>query len=220
MSGGHGAPGRGLFITVEGIEGAGKSTNLPFIRQALETAGRAPVATREPGGTPLGEGIRRLLLEGQGEGMTPVSELLLMFAARAEHLARVIEPALSRGQWVLCDRFTDATYAYQGGGRGIERRHITSLEAFVQGPTRPDLVLLFDIPVKLGLQRARQRGGDPDRFEQQELAFFERVRDTYLRLANEQPERYRVIDAQQSLPAVQAQLQRILDPYLKDTPRT
>lgn len=215
-----GGSGRGVFITVEGIEGAGKSTNLAFIRRCLEAAGKPPVVTREPGGTAIGEGIRRLLLEGRGEGMTPITELLLMFAARAEHLARIIEPALSDGRWVLCDRFTDASYAYQGGGRGIARRRIAALEDLVQGPMRPDLVLLFDVPARVGLQRARQRGGEPDRFEQQALEFFERVRDVYLQLADEQPQRYRVIDAQPPLAAVQAEIQRILDQYLTDGPRT
>jgi dTMP kinase len=207
----------GVFITIEGVEGAGKSTNLTFIQRHLEGAGKTLTVTREPGGTPLGEGIRRLLLEGQGEGMTPTTELLLMFAARAEHLHRVIQPALDAGHWVLCDRFTDATYAYQGGGRGIPRRHIADLESFVQGAVRPDLTLLFDIPVQSGLTRARKRG-DPDRFEQQTPDFFERVRDAYLQLAREHPGRFRVIDARQGLAEVQSRLTVILDAFLGDHP--
>ena len=205
---------KGKFITVEGIEGAGKSSNLPFIQAFLETAGKPLTVTREPGGTPLGEGIRRLLLEGQGEGMTPTTELLLMFAARAEHLHRVIQPALDSGRWVLCDRFTDATYAYQGGGRGIPPRHIAELESFVQGPVRPDLTLLFDVPVNTGLARARGRS-DPDRFEQQAVDFFERVRETYLRLAAEQPNRYRIIDAREPLDGVRNQLTAILRRFIE-----
>lgn len=208
----------GVFITVEGVEGAGKSTNLPFIRDYLESAGKLLVVTREPGGTSLGEGIRALLLAGQGEGMTAVAELLLMFAARAEHLAHVIRPALARDRWILCDRFTDATYAYQGGGRGIDRGLISRLEEVVQGDIRPDLTLLFDVPVTLGLQRARDRGA-ADRFEQQEVAFFERVRNTYLQLAREYPGRYRVIDARPSLEAVQRQIRQVLDQFLRDEHR-
>lgn len=208
---------KGMFITVEGVEGAGKSSNLPFIRQYLESAGKALTVTREPGGTHLGEGIRRLLLEGHGEGMMPATELLLMFAARAEHLHRVIQPALEDGHWVLCDRFTDATYAYQGGGRGIPLRHIAELESFVQGPRRPDLTLLFDVPVSTGLARARSRS-DPDRFEQQAMDFFERVRETYLQLAREHPGRYRIIDAREPLEGVRAQLTAILDQFLENHP--
>lgn len=204
---------KGMFITVEGIEGAGKSSNMPFIRQRLEAAGKTLTVTREPGGTHLGEGIRRLLLEGQGEGMMPSTELLLMFAARAEHLHRVIQPALDQGRWVLCDRFTDATYAYQGGGRGIPPRHIAELEAFVQGPLRPDLTLLFDIPVSTGLARARSRS-DPDRFERQAVEFFERVRQTYLRLAGEHPDRYRIIDAREPLARVRERLTAILEQFI------
>lgn len=204
---------KGMFITVEGIEGAGKSSNMPFIRQRLEAAGKTLTVTREPGGTHLGEGIRRLLLEGQGEGMMPSTELLLMFAARAEHLHRVIQPALDQGRWVLCDRFTDATYAYQGGGRGIAPRHIAELEAFVQGPLHPDLTLLFDIPVSTGLARARSRS-DPDRFERQAVEFFERVRQTYLRLAGEHPDRYRIIDAREPLARVRERLTAILEQFI------
>lgn len=193
---------QGKFITVEGIEGVGKSTNMDFIHKQLLTAGKEVVVTREPGGTPLGEAIRGLLLDPGYKGMDPVCELQLMFAARAEHLARVIRPALGCGQWVLCDRFTDATYAYQGGGRGIDTGVIARLEDLVQGDFRPDLTLLLDVPVDVGLSRAGKRG-ELDRFEQEQVGFFERVRNSYLVMAKQHAERYRVIDA--SLPLEQVQ---------------
>ena len=196
---------QGKFITVEGIEGVGKTTNMEFIHQQLLASGRDVVVTREPGGTPLGEAIRGLLLDPRYTGMDPTCELQLMFAARAEHLARVIRPALQQGQWVLCDRFTDATYAYQGGGRGIDKTIIARLEELVQGDFRPDLTLLLDVPVEVGLARAGQRGG-LDRFEQEKRAFFERVRAAYLDMAREHPQRYRVIDAGQPLQQVQQAL--------------
>jgi dTMP kinase len=199
----------GKLITVEGIEGVGKSTNLAFIHAQLSAAGRDVVQTREPGGTPLGEAIRGLLLDPAYTGMDALCELQLMFAARAEHLARLIRPALSRGQWVLCDRFTDATYAYQGGGRGVDVSLIARLEALVQGDFRPDLTLLLDVPVAVGLARARQRG-EPDRFEQEQAAFFERVRLAYLDLAARHPDRYRVIDASRELEHVQQQIRACL----------
>ncbi len=165
---------RGLFITLEGGEGAGKSTSLAFVRDYLEQAGWRVVVTREPGGTPLGEKIRELLLHGR-EYMDVDTELLLMFAARAEHLARVIRPALADGVCVVCDRFTDATYAYQGGGRGVPEARIRILEDWVQQGLRPNLTLLLDIPVEQGLGRAGQRSA-PDRFEREKIDFFERVR--------------------------------------------
>ena len=196
---------QGKFITVEGIEGVGKTTNMEFIYQQLLVSGRDVVVTREPGGTPLGEAIRGLLLDPRYTGMDSTCELQLMFAARAEHLARVIRPALQQGQWVLCDRFTDATYAYQGGGRGIDKTIIARLEELVQGDFRPDLTLLLDVPVEVGLARAGQRGG-LDRFEQEKRAFFERVRAAYLDMAREHPQRYRVIDAGQPLQQVQQAL--------------
>ena len=199
----------GKFITVEGIEGVGKSTNLAFIRARLSAAGKTVVQTREPGGTPLGEAIRELLLDPAYTGMDALCELQLMFAARAEHLARLIRPALARGEWVLCDRFTDATYAYQGGGRGVDVSLIARLEELVQGDFRPDLTLLLDVPVAVGLARARQRGA-PDRFEQEQAAFFERVRRSYLDLAARHPERYRVIDASRKLEDVQLQIRTCL----------
>ena len=192
----------GKFITVEGIEGVGKTTNIEYIHQQLLAAGRDVVVTREPGGTPLGEAIRGLLLDPAYTGMDSKCELQLMFAARAEHLARVIRPALENGQWVLCDRFTDATYAYQGGGRGIDTGVIARLEALVQGDFRPDITLLLDVPVEIGLSRAGERG-ELDRFEQEQVQFFERVRSSYLAMAEQYGERYRVIDA--SLPLEQVQ---------------
>jgi dTMP kinase len=200
---------KGKFITVEGIEGVGKTTNIGFIHQQLQAAGRDVVLTREPGGTPLGEAVRGLLLDPEYTGMDATCELQLMFAARAEHLAKVVWLALEKGQWVLCDRFTDATYAYQGGGRGIDTGVIARLEDLVQGDFRPDLTLLLDVPVEVGLARAGKRGA-LDRFEQEKVEFFERVRSAYLDMAKRYPERYRVIDAGQPLEAVQQQLAAVL----------
>ena len=199
----------GKFITVEGIEGVGKTTNIDFIHQQLLAAGRDVVVTREPGGTPLGEAIRGLLLDPAYTGMDSTCELQLMFAARAEHLARVIRPALENGQWVLCDRFTDATYAYQGGGRGIDTGVIARLEALVQGDFRPDITLLLDVPVEIGLSRAGKRG-QLDRFEQEQVEFFERVRDSYLAMAKQYTERYQIIDASLPLDQVQQQIRDVL----------
>jgi dTMP kinase len=193
---------KGLFITLEGIEGVGKSTHAGFIRTALEQAGRRVCQTREPGGTALGEEIRSLLLHGRELAINDKTELLLIFAARAQHLEEVIRPALARGEVVLCDRFTDATYAYQGGGRGIPRDHIAELESYVQGDQRPDHTLLFDAPVATGLERAGGRSA-ADRFEAEAVQFFEQVRRAYLDLAADQPGRIHVIDAGQSLQQVQ-----------------
>jgi dTMP kinase len=206
----------GKFITVEGIEGVGKSTNIEFIHRQLLAAGREVVLTREPGGTPLAEAIRELLLDPEYTGMDTHCELQLVFAARAEHLARVIRPALAQGKWVLCDRFTDATYAYQGGGRGIDTGIIASLETLVQGGFRPDLTLLLDVPVAVGLSRAGKRG-TLDRFEQEQVEFFERVRLCYLEMAREHATRYRVIDAARSLDVVQRELQTVLATFLQQT---
>lgn len=199
---------RGLFITVEGGEGVGKSTNIDYLQDYLRSRGVDLVLTREPGGTGLAEQIRELLVARREEGVDPLAELLLVFAARAQHIARVIEPALAAGQWVLCDRFTDATYAYQSGGRGLDPDLVRRLEVLVQGELRPDFTLLFDAPVEVGMERARERGG-LDRFEEEELAFFERVRQTYLRLARESSGRFRVIDAAQPLEAVRGQLHKV-----------
>ena len=200
---------RGLFITLEGGEGAGKSTNLAYARQWLEQAGREVVVTREPGGTELGERVRDILLHRRDLDITAESELLLMFAARAEHLAKVIRPALAAGKVVLCDRFTDATYAYQGGGRGIPAERIAVIENWVQGGLRPDLTLIFDITVEAGRQRAGQRS-EPDRFESENDEFFARVRATYLARAASEPRRMRVVDASCSLERVQQQIAAIM----------
>jgi dTMP kinase len=204
---------RGRFITVEGIEGVGKSTNLEFVRRWLTGKGKSLVVTREPGGTPLGEQIRGLLLDHRQRAMADDTELLLMFAARAQHLHEVIEPELAQGNWVLCDRFTDATYAYQGGGRGIDMARIAALEDWVQGARRPDLTLLLDVPVEIGLARVHQRG-ERDRFEREQQTFFERVRQTYLGRARQEPQRYRVIDASVTLEEVQAQLATTLEQWV------
>lgn len=205
---------RGRFITVEGGEGAGKSSNLAFIQSLLEAAGKRVLFTREPGGTPLGEAIRDLLLGHQHTGMADDTELLLMFAARAEHLQQKILPALEQGIWVLCDRFTDASFAYQGAGRGLSHERIAKLQQFVQGSLRPDLTLLLDLPVETGLQRAGKRS-QPDRFEREAQDFFERVRSGYLRIASDEPERVRVIDASPGLPQVQAQISATIQRYLE-----
>ncbi len=203
----------GFFLTVEGSEGAGKSTNLEFIESLLRNAGKDVLLTREPGGTALGEQVRELLLGSRHDGMADDTELLLVFAARAEHLAKVIRPALAAGKWVLCDRFTDATYAYQGGGRGIAKERIAQMEEWVQGPLRPHLTLLLDVPVDVGMTRAGKRS-TPDRFERQQLDFFERVRGTYLAQASMFPERYRIVDASKSLARVQAQIKKALNEFL------
>ncbi|MFQ6575613.1 dTMP kinase [Pseudomonas sp. UM16] len=199
----------GLFITLEGPEGAGKSTNREYLAEHLRAQGMDVVLTREPGGTPLAERIRELLLAPSDEPMDADTELLLVFAARAQHLAQVIRPALARGAVVLCDRFTDATYAYQGGGRGLCVERIATLEQFVQGTLRPDLTLVFDLPVEIGLSRAAARGR-LDRFEQEGKAFFEAVRQAYLARAKAAPQQYLLIDAAQSLPQVQQALDALL----------
>lgn len=200
---------RGKFITLEGSEGAGKSTSLTYIQTLLADAGIAHISTREPGGTDIGEQVRDLLLQGRGHGMGSDTELLLMFAARAEHLEKVIRPALTAGKWVLCDRFTDATYAYQGGGRGIADARIAVLEDWTQGDLRPDMTLLFDIPTAQGLQRAGNRS-TPDRFEQENQDFFERVRQRYLARAAQEPGRIHLINAAMDIPEVQAQIRAVL----------
>ena len=202
-----------LFITVEGIEGAGKSSNIAFTESLLRSHGHDLLLTREPGGTPLGEELRELLLGHKHDGMHDLTELLLMFAARAEHLHNKILPALEAGKWVICDRFTDATYAYQGGGRQLDTSAIATLENLVQGNRRPDLTLLLDLPVETGLARAAKRSA-PDRFERQRLAFFQRVREAYLQIAHEQPERVKIIDASLELDRVQEQISNILTPFL------
>ena len=205
---------RGRFITVEGGEGAGKSSNLAYVQSLLEAAGKNVLFTREPGGTPLGESIRELLLGHQHTGMSDEAELLLMFAARTEHLKQKILPALETGTWVLCDRFTDASYAYQGAGRGIARERIATLENYVQGSLRPDLTLLLDLPVVTGMARAGSRSA-PDRFEKEALGFFERVREGYLKIAAEEPHRVKVIDAAPALETVQQQIATVVNRFLE-----
>jgi dTMP kinase len=204
---------RGKFITIEGTEGVGKSTNMAFIQQYLEQQGIPLVVTREPGGTPLAEQIRELLLENRDEKMDEAAELLLVFAARSQHLQSIILPALEAGQWVLCDRFTDATYAYQGGGRGLDVALIETLEQCIQADLRPDLTFLLDIDVKEGLARAGRRGA-LDRFENEQITFFEKVRATYLQLAKDNAKRYGVIDAGQSLEKVQQQIESLLSHFV------
>lgn len=196
---------RGLFITIEGTEGVGKSTNISHLCQLLEAHQIDYVLTREPGGTPLAEELRGLLLEPRNERVSQDTELLLMFAARAQHLENVIRPALERGAWVISDRFTDATYAYQGGGRGVDSNSIALLERLVQHELRPDMTLLLDLDVETGLKRASARS-TPDRFEQEKLEFFNAVRQTYLDRAAAEPERFVVVDASQTISDVQAQI--------------
>jgi dTMP kinase len=199
---------RGRFITVEGIEGVGKSTNLSFVANELRRAGHAVVESREPGGTPLGERIRELLLSPETR-IAPLTELLLMFAARAAHLDEVVRPALGSGKWVVCDRFTDASYAYQGGGRGLSAGTIDALATLVQRDLRPDLTLLLDAPLKVTEERQAGRG-HRDRFEQESAEFFGRVRKVYLDIAARDPGRVRLIDAARSLGEVQEDIRRAL----------
>jgi dTMP kinase len=203
----------GRFLTIEGIEGVGKSTQVTRLSNALNERDIAHVVTREPGGTPLAERIRAVLLDNvPGETMPPTAELLLMFAARAVHLTNLVEPALRAGRWVLCDRFIDATYAYQGGGRGLSADTIGQLETLVLGARRPDLTLLLDAPVEQALGRARQRnaGAAADRFESERAEFFERVRDAYRARAAAEPGRISVVDASQSADRVAAQILELL----------
>ncbi|MBO6751736.1 MULTISPECIES: dTMP kinase [Spongiibacter] len=204
---------KGRFITLEGGEGVGKSSNMAFIVDLLTEAGVDFIQTREPGGTPLAEEIRQLLLTPRDEHMDELSELLLVFAARAQHLARTIRPALAAGTWVLCDRFTDATVAYQGAGRGLSLSTIAQLRALVHRDLQPDMTLLLDAPVEIGMSRAGERG-ELDRFEQEQMSFFERVRQGYIDQAQADPDRYRIIDASQSLSDVQADIRDVLMPWL------
>ena len=201
---------KGLFITVEGAEGVGKSTNIAFIRDALESKGLEVIVTREPGGTEMAEEIREVLLKNRDEKVAESAELLLMFAARAQHIESLIKPALLQGKWVISDRFTDATYAYQGGGRGVSASKISILEDFVQGDFRPDKTILLDAPVEVGMARAHKRG-ELDRFENEKLAFFEKVRNVYLERVEVEPKRFELIDASKSLEEVQVQLKNTLE---------
>lgn len=203
---------RGRFITLEGIEGAGKSTVAQAASEWLAARGITTRVTREPGGTPLAERVRKIVLERGPEDVSPRAETLLMFAARSIHVENLIRPALARGEWVICDRFTDATRAYQGDGRGIDAAWIEQLAAAVHGDLQPDRTLLLDLPVEVGLSRARGRSGmAADRFEAEAVEFFERVRQGYLRIAGHEPQRVRVIDAASALPAVMDQVTRALD---------
>lgn len=197
---------RGKFITLEGMDGAGKSTHIPSIIQLLKSRGLEVVSTREPGGTTLGEKLRELLLN---EAMHPETETLLMFAARREHIASVIEPALARGAWVLSDRFTDATYAYQSGGRGVSAEKVIALEQWVQGDLQPDATLLFDVPVEVSVSRLAS-ARMPDKFERESAEFFTKIRNAYLQRASENPSRFRVINSNQALEAVQANVKEIV----------
>ncbi|MGR8933172.1 MAG: dTMP kinase [Gammaproteobacteria bacterium] len=206
---------RGKFITLEGGEGGGKTTNLAFIKDFLENQRIPLLVTREPGGTPLAETLRQLLLEPHGETWTGESELLLMFAARSQHLRHVILPALTAGKWVLCDRFTDATYAYQGGGRHMERNHIVWLENLVQGCFRPDLTLLFDVSVDVGMKRIAVRG-KPDRFEAEHREFFHNVRRAYIEQAELHADRFRIVNADQPLAEVQKNILDVLRRFIEN----
>ncbi|MES0326748.1 MAG: dTMP kinase [Gammaproteobacteria bacterium] len=197
------------FITLEGIEGVGKTSNRDYIRELLEASGKQCIVTREPGGTPLGESLRALLLQHSDEQMSDDAELLMMFAARAEHINKIIRPALDAGQYVLCDRFTEATYAYQGGGRQLDVSKIADLESWVQGDLRPDLTIILDAPVEVGRERAGKRSA-PDRIEKEKNDFFERVRNAYLDLAKQHPERICTVDASVSLDQVQQQIKQQL----------
>ncbi len=199
-----------LFITLEGSEGVGKTSNMEFIKSMLNEQGVAFIETREPGGTPLGEALRGMLLGEDFKGMSDDTELMLMFAARAEHVAKVIKPALESGKWVLCDRFTDATYAYQGGGRQLDIKRIEGLENWVLGDLRPDLTILLDAPIEVGRERAGKRS-TPDRFEQERDGFFNRVRETYLARAKADSSRMKIVDAAGDLASVQTQIKTIFE---------
>lgn len=206
----------GKFISIEGSEGAGKSTALQFIKDYLIKANIDVVWTREPGGTDMAEEIRRLVLHPMSfEEVAPETELLLMFAARAQHMKKNILPALSAGKWVASDRFIDASYAYQGGGRGLDLNYITMLDKWIVGSTYPDLTLLLDITPEKGFERAEKRGTDKDRIEQEKLDFFVRVREAYLERAKQDPQRIKIIDASVPLFAVQSQIRDALDAFIK-----
>ncbi len=208
----------GFFITLEGVEGVGKTTNLDFIVSWLRERGVEPLVTREPGGTPMAEELRNFLLQSRAEPMDPLTELLVVFAARAQHFRTRILPALRQGKWVVCDRFTDATYAYQGGGRNVDTTVIATLEQLVQGPHQPDKTILLDMDVSAGLERARQRS-ESDRFESEDLPFFHAVRAAYLRRVEQEPHRFAVIDAGRPLNQVQEELGKVLGGLLEQSGR-
>ena len=204
----------GKFISIEGVEGAGKSTQVSFIQDYLTSLGKTVVVTREPGGTELSEKIRNLLLEPSPNSMDNDTELLLMFASRAEHVSKVINPALHRGESVLCDRFLDATYAYQGAGRGIQRQRIQQIADWTLKGLTPDLTLLFDLPVELGLERVLERKGGMDRFEQEKINFFKKIRKSYLKSAKAEPNRIKIVDASLSRTKIQKQLTQLIKPLI------
>ena len=208
----------GRFITIEGGEGAGKSTAQLRLKATLENRGISVVCTREPGGTPLAESIRQTLLDVEGEAPVEMAELLLIFASRAQHLAKVIEPALAAGKWVICDRFTDATFAYQGAARGLSNELISTLERLVQEGRQPDAVILMDLQPQIGMERAKSRGA-LDRFEQEQHHFYERVRSGYLARVHENPARYTVIDAEQELQSVYNELDKLADRWISEHDR-
>lgn len=206
---------RGKFITVEGVEGVGKSTNMDFIARQIEAAGFDVKRTREPGGTPMAERIRDMLLEHGDEPLPDLAELLLFFASRTLHIENTIRPALAAGRWVICDRFTDASRAYQGAGRGLNMEHINTLAEWVHGDLQPDMTVLLDAPAEIGMSRAASRG-ETDRLESEQMSFYNRVRDHYLALAAAEPDRFSVIDASHALDAVQLQISTAVD-HLIDT---
>lgn len=206
---------RGKFITVEGSEGVGKSTNVEFLASAIRQQGFAVICTREPGGTPIAERIRQILLEHGEEPLPDIAELLLFFASRSLHICNKIRPALEAGKWVICDRFTDASRAYQGAGRGLDLQRINLLADWVQDDLQPDLTLLLDAPAEIGMQRAKQRGAT-DRLESEQISFYERVRTGYLELADAHPERFVVVDAARALVQVQASIAAVLEQLFSD----
>lgn len=201
---------KNYFISLEGVEGVGKTTNLRYLAEYLHQNDTPLLVTREPGGTPLADDIRRFILSDHHEEVFPDTELMLIFAARAQHIANVIRPALKEGKCVLCDRFTDASYAYQGAGRGIAPERIAALETWVQGDLRPDITILLDAPISIALERIKSRG-KLDRFESEHIDFFHKVRDCYLQRAQDEPERFRIIDASRTQEQVQADIRKIVD---------
>ena len=206
---------RGKFITVEGSEGVGKSTNVDFLASAIKDHGYEVICTREPGGTPIAERIRQILLEHGEEPLPDIAELLLFFASRSLHISNKIRPALEAGKWVICDRFTDASRAYQGAGRGLDMQRINLLADWVQDDLQPDMTLLLDAPAEIGMQRAQQRG-ETDRLESEQISFYERVRAGYLALAEANPGRYRVVDAARPLQEVQVSIGTVLEQMFSD----
>ncbi len=211
---------KGRFITVEGGDGAGKSTHIPYLKNLVEQSGFEVLLTREPGGTELGEKLRDILLKSDPIPISDDAELLLMFAARMQHIEEIIKPALNKGSWVICDRFTDATYAYQAGGRGIDQNRIARLEQWVQRGLQPDLTVLLDLPVETGMQRVRSRGEPGDRFEKQKLEFKSAVRRNYLHRANDFSDRIKIVDSSQSLSRVSDEISKVFSTFLTITLQT